>query len=188
MKTYEEFLSFLEEHLNHMTDFVPASNSDFYPVCFATARYLLSEPYRWEKLFAEWFKAPDVAKPSEKEMLDFFNNTKGMKLSFHKELKTNDLETLYKAYELLFPICVTKHEFLTSVFRKDIEARRFKTIFKQNVKTIDRVVDKINLMKEDKSFIQLMKTFTTDLSGFSLTLINNKNLLDQVVTKIMAAG
>jgi hypothetical protein len=186
MKTYEEFLSFLEEHLNHMTDFVPASSKDFYPVCFATARFLLSEPYRWEKLINDWPKTPEVPKPSESELLDFYNNTKGMKLSFRKELKTNDLETLYKAYQLLFPICVSKDEFLTSVFRKDIGARRYKTIFRKSEKTIARVVEKINLMKKDQSFIHLMQSFTADLSGFSLTLINNKNLLDQVVTKMMA--
>jgi hypothetical protein len=77
---------------------------------------------------------------------------------------------------------------LTSVFRQDIASKRYKTIFKQSEKKIARVIEKINLMKENKSFIQLMQQFTTDLSGFSLTLINNKNLLDQVVTKMISAN
>ncbi|MCP5046140.1 MAG: hypothetical protein GY940_03145 [bacterium] len=188
MKTYEEFLVFLEEHLNHMTDFVPATSSDFHPVCFATARFLLSEPYRWETLMIDWPKLPQVEKPAESQLLDFFKSTKGMPLSFRKELKEKNLDTLYKAYNLLYPICVTKDEFLTSVFRDDISARRYKKIFKQSEKKLDRVTGTINVMKKDKSFIQLMQQFTKDLSGFSLTLINNNKLLDQVVKKMMGAA
>jgi hypothetical protein len=186
MKTYEEFLDFLQEHLNHMTDFVPAANSEFHPVCFATARFLLSEPYRWETLISDWPKISEVPKPSETELLDFFKTTKGMALSFRKELAANDLDTLHKAYTLLYPICVTKDEFLTSVFRMHIQARRFKRIFKEGEKTLAVVQERINTMKSNASFIRLMQKFTKDLSGFSLTLINNKKLLDQAVLKLMA--
>ncbi len=187
MKTYEEFLVFLEEHLKHMTDFVPASQRIFYPVCFATAWFLLSEPYRWEALIPDWPKLPVVPKPSEKELLDFFKTTKGMVLSFKKELATNDLDTLYKAYDLLYPICITKDDFLNSVFRLDIQARRFKQIFRESETTLAKVLERITTMKSDPSFIRLMQKFTKDLSGYSLTLINNKKLLDQVVLKLMAA-
>jgi hypothetical protein len=188
MKTYEEFLVFLEEHLNHMTDFVPASSKDFYPVCFATARFLLSEPYRWEQMFDEWPKQPEVERPAENELLQFYKTTKGLPLSFRKELKAGDLDTLFDAYTLIHPIIVTKDEFLTSVFREDIRHRRYKKVYKQSKSKIKRVIGKIQLMKKDKNFIGLMQQFTKDLSGFSLTLINNRKLLDQVVTKMTSEG
>lgn len=185
MKTYEEFLDFLEEHLKHMIDYVPVSSPQFHPVCFATARFLLSEPYRWETLLPDWPKIPVVTKPSETQLLQFFNSTKGMLLSFRKELAGNDLDTLYKAYTILYPICVTKDDFLTSVFRLDIQARRYKKIFKEGDKVLASVIEKINLIKSNTSFIHLMQKFTRDLSGFSLTLINNKKLLDQAVSKLI---
>lgn len=187
MKTYEEFIVFLEEHLNHMTDFVPASSKDFYPVCYATARFLLSEPYRWEQLFDDWPKMPEVEKPGQDELLGFYKSTKGLPPSFRKELKENDLETMYDAYNLLHPIIVTKDEFLTSVFREDIKHKRYKKIYRRGKGKIKRITKTIDKMKKDKKFIGLMQQFTKDLSGFSLTLINNRNLLDQVVIK-MAGG
>lgn len=184
MKTYEEFLVFLEEHLSHMTDFVPASSKDFYPVCYAAARFLLSEPYRWEQLFEDWPKLPVVEKPGQDALLDFYKTTPGLPLSFRKELKENDLETMYDAYNLLYPIIVTKDEFLTSVFREDLKHRRFKKIYRQSKGKIKRVTKTIDKMKKDQNFISLMKQFTKDLSGFSLTLINNRKLLDQVITNM----
>jgi len=187
MKTYEEFLEFLETHLNHMSDFVPVDSKDFHAVCYATASFLLAEPYRWEKLLPEWPKLPQVEKPEESELLEFFEK-KGMSVSFGKELKANDLDTLYNAYDLLFPCLVLKDDFLTAVFREDLPRRRYKKIFKQSNRKIERVVNTINSLKIRDEFIALMKQFTADLEGFSLTLINNKRLLDQVVQKFIAGG
>jgi hypothetical protein len=184
MKTYEDFLEFLEVHLKHITDFIPGSDRDFRPLCFSVARFLLEEPYRWEKLVADWPQLPTVEKPSRDELLEFYKTNKGLPLSFRKEIKTNDYDTLYKAYELLHPILITKHEFLTGIFREDIAARRFKKIFKESEKKIKRIEEKANLLKNQQSFIELMRKFTKDLSGFSLTLINNKKLLDQAVDKL----
>lgn len=184
MKTYEEFLVFLDDHLKSMSDFIPVTDKDFHAVCLATGRFLLSEPYRWETLMEKWFQAPEVEKPGKDELLDFFKKRKGMPLSFRKELLAGDLDTLYKAYELLFPILVTKDEFLSSIFRDDIKARRYKKVFRQNERKIKRVRDFVNTMKENADFLELMRKFTKDLEGFSLTLINNKNLLDQAIKKI----
>jgi len=184
MKTYEDFLVFLEEHLNHITDFIEPTDKDFFSVCTATARFLLSEPYRWRDLMKNWPQIPTVEKPSESQLIDFFTTTKGLKLSFRKELKENNLGMMYDAYTLLFPTLVLKDEFLSSVFRQDLQARRYKKIFLQHQKKITRVMEFINRMKEDDNFLELMETFTADLSGFSLTIINNKKLLDQVVNKL----
>lgn len=185
MKTYEEFVEFLEEHLSHMTDFVAVTETDFHPVCFATARFLLDEPYNWEKKIIDWPSVPKPPKPTEEEMLNFFTTTKGMKLSFRKELKENNLDALYKAYDLLFPSLVTKDEFLTSIFRDDLKRRRYKKVFKASNRKIKQVKEHIGVLKKEESFIALMRQFTKDLSGFSLTLINNRNLLEQAIQNIM---
>jgi hypothetical protein len=79
---------------------------------------------------------------------------------------------------------VTKDEFLTSIFREDIINRRFKKIFRNSKTRINRITEKINKLKKNNEVVQLMKRFTKDLSGFSLTLINNKKLLDQAVVKL----
>jgi len=184
MKTYEDFLVFLEEHLNHITDFIPNSDKHFRPVCFAVARFLLSEPYRWKSLFSQWPSLPTPPQPSQDQLLEFFNTQKGLNISFKKELTENNLDALYKAYNLLYPILITKHEFLNSIFRPDIRARRFKKIVKESEAKIKRVIEFITLMKHNDNFIQLMEKFTNDLSGFSLTVIDNKKLLDQVVEKL----
>ncbi|MCP5108279.1 MAG: hypothetical protein GY950_33140 [bacterium] len=184
MKTYEEFLVFLDDHLKSMSDFIPVTDKDFHAICTATARFLLSEPFRWEKLLPDWPKEPEVPKPGEKEMLEFFKTNKGMPLSFRKELMANDLDTLYKAYYLFFAILVLKDEFLVSVFRDDVRARRYKKVFKQSERKLTRIEDFINEMKSNENFLSLMRKFTKDLEGFSLTLINNKNLLDQAIKKI----
>lgn len=184
MKTYEEFLVFLDDHLKSMSDFIAVTDRDFHAVCFTTGRFLLSEPYRWETLMNNWFQAPEVEKPGKEELLAFFNERKGMSRSFRKELMANDLETLYKAYDLLFPLLVTKDEFLTSIFRDDIKAQRYKKVFRQSKRKIKRVGDFVNKMKTNGDFLELMRKFTKDLEGFSLTLINNKNLLDQAIKKI----
>lgn len=184
MKTYEDFLVFLEEHLNHIRDFIPASDKDFRSVCFAVARFLLEEPYRWETLAKDWPKLPQVEKPGEDELVEFYRSRKGLPLSFRKELVANDIDTLYKAYELMQPIFVTKDDFVTSMFRDDIKRRRYKRIFKQSTKKIPRVIEKINRLKNEQSMLELMRKFTADLAGFSLTLINNKKLLDQAVDKL----
>lgn len=184
MKTYEEFLVFLDDHLKSMSDFIPVKDKDFHAVCFTLGRFLLSEPYRWEELLNDWPKMPQVVKPGEKELLEFFNTHKGMKLSFRKELKNNDIDALYKAYDWLFPMLVTKDDFLSSVFRDDIKARRFKKVLRQAEKKVKRVTEFVDVYKKDAKFLELMRQFTTDLSGFSLTLINNKNLLDQAIKKI----
>lgn len=184
MKTYEEFLVFLDDHLKSMSDFVPMKDKNFHAICFATGRFLLSEPYRWETLIEEWFEAPEVAKPGKEEMLEFYKNTKGLPLSFRKELETGDLDTLYKAYEILFPIIVLKNEFLSSIFREDIRARRFKLVFRQHKRRIKKVKEFVDGVKNNKEFLELMRKFTKDLEGFSLTLINNKKLLDQAIKKI----
>ncbi len=188
MKTYEEFVEFLEEHLNHMTDFLAVSDKDFHPVCFATARFLLDEPYNWEKKMAQWPTVPQTPKPSQEELLNFFNTTKGMKVSFRKELKENNMEVLYNAYQLLFPSLVVKDEFLTSIFRDDLKHRRYKKVFKQSTKKIPRVIKHINGLKTEESFIALMRQFTKDLSGFSLTLINNRKLLEQAIDNLIKRG
>ena len=185
MKTYEDFLVFLEEHLNHMSDFIPVSDRDFHPVCFAIARFLLAEPYRWENLLATWPQLPGVAKPLETELINFFKNQKGLPHSFRKELAEHNLETLYQAYNLLYPALIVKDDFLRSVFREDLLARKYKTLFRESDKKIKRVTEKINQLKNNTDFHPLMQRFTKDLSGFSLTLINNWKLLDQAVGKLM---
>ena len=187
MKTYEDFLVFLEQHLDHMSDFIPVSDRDFHPVCYAIARFLLTEPYRWEQLKEQWPQVPEVQKPSESELIDFFKTSKGLPLSYRKELMENDLETLYKAYDLMYPIIVSKDEFLRSIFREDIRKRRYKKIFRESDSKINRVTQKINQMKNNDDFQPLMQRFTRDLSGFSLTLINNRKLLDQIVQELMNA-
>lgn len=184
MKTYEDFLVFLEEHLNHIRDFIPASDKDFRSVCYAIARFLLSEPYRWETLAEEWPRLPGVEKPEEEELVQFYRSRKGLPLSFGKELKANDIDTLYKAYDLMQPIFIGKDDFITAIFRDDIKRRRYKRIFKQSTKKIPRVIDKINRLKRQESMQELMRKFAKDLAGFSLTLINNKKLLDQAVDKL----
>ncbi|MCP4219287.1 MAG: hypothetical protein GY765_31930 [bacterium] len=184
MKTYEDFLVFLDDHLKSMTDFIPASHNDFHAICYATARLLLAEPYRWEKLIDQWMEKPGVEKPEQEQLLEFYATTKGLPLSFRKELKADDYETLHRGYELLFPLIVQKHEFLHSIFRDDVRARRFKKVFKESEKKIERVRDFISEKIKEESFLGLMKKFTKDLEGFSLTLINNLNLLDQAIKKI----
>lgn len=188
MKTYEDFLLFLEKHLKQMATLVPVTDQDFYPFCTAVSRFLLSEPYRWEKLIEEWPILPEVAKPSQDELLNFFNQTKRLPISFKKELMENDYETLYLAYNLMQPILIRKDEFLTSIFREDIQHHRYKKIFGQSQSKIKRITKTINQMKKNQDFIKLAKQFTTDLSGFSLTLINNQNLLEQALKKMMEDG
>lgn len=183
MKTYEEFLVFLDDHLKSMSDFIAVTDKDFHAICYTTGRFLLSEPYRWETLLEKWFQRPEVEKPGKDELLDFFKR-KGMPLSFRKELSGNDMDTLYEAYDLLFPILVTKDEFLSSVFRDDIKARRYKKVFRQSKRKLKRVQDFVAANKTNDDFLELMRKFTKDLEGFSLTLINNKNLLDQAIKKI----
>ncbi len=185
MKTYEEFLVFLDDHLRSMTNFIPATHKDFHSICYATGRFLLSEPYRWEQLLANWPVTPeDPPKISNEELRDYFTKTKGMPLSFRKELKENDYQKLQTAYNFLFHLLIGKDEFLTAVFRDEIVARRFKRILKQKDKKLKRVLEFLNSMKGNEAFLELMRKFTKDLSGFSLTLINNKHLLDQAIKKI----
>jgi hypothetical protein len=184
MKTYEDFLVFLDDHLKSMTDFIDASHRDFHAICAATGRFLLSEPYRWEKLLENWPEMPKVPKPNENELLEFFKTKKGLSLSFRKELKENDLDTLYKAYDLLYAMLVIKDDFLTAVFGEDIKRRRYKKIFRQSGAKIKRIKDFINPRKTDENFLNLMRKFTKDLEGFSLTLINNRNLLHKAIKKI----
>ncbi|MCP4152904.1 MAG: hypothetical protein GY757_34545 [bacterium] len=185
MKTYEDFLLFLDDHLKSMTDFIPASDKDFHAICITTGRLLLSEPYRWEKLLDEWMTLPEVTVPGNDELLEFFTSKKGFKLSFRKELLAKDYETMGNAYKIIYPLLVIKHEFLSSIFRDDIKARRFKQIYKESGKKIIRVRNFItSRVKDDVKFLELMQKFTKDLEGFSLTLINNKNLLDQAIKKI----
>jgi hypothetical protein len=184
MKTYEDFLIFLEQHLNHLSDFIPVNDRDFHAVCFALARFLLSEPYRWEQILETWPQLPKVSAPSKDELYDFFKSNKGLPLSFRKELKEDNREKLSKAYDLLYPIVISKDEFLSSIFREDFLARRYKKIFREGERKISRVLEKINRLKTNKEVVQLMHRFTKDLSGFSLTLINNKRLLDQTVRKL----
>lgn len=184
MKTYEEFLVFLDDHLKSMSDFIPMKDKNFHAICFATGRFLLSEPYRWESLMGKWFEAPKVAEPGKEELLEFFKNTKGLPLSFRKELETEDWDTLYKGYEILYPILVLKNEFLSSIFREDIRFRRFKKVFRQHKRKIKKVKEFVDKVKGNKEFLELMRKFTKDLEGYSLTLINNKKLLDQAIKKI----
>jgi len=184
MKTYEDFLVFLEDHLTQMSDFIPVTDRDYHPVCYSIARFLLSESYRWEKLLDTWPQIPEVTQPSEEELLDFFKTNKGLPFSFRKELTEKKFDTLYKAYSLLYPMLITKDEFLRSVFREDLLARRYKKIFRESDKKIKRVMEKINNLKNNKEFQPLMQRFTKDLSGFSLTLINNWKLLDKTVEKL----
>lgn len=184
MKSYEDFLVFLEEHLYHISDFISPTDKDFFSVCTATARFLLSEPYRWHDLIKTWPNLPQIEPPTQEQVLEFLNSTKGLKASFRKELENNDRESLKEAYNLLFPILVLKDDFLASVYRKEIQSRRFKTIFRESKKKIPRVIKYIDRMKNDENFLQLMEKFTRDLSGFSLTIINNRKLLDQVVNKL----
>lgn len=183
MKTYEEFLEFLNEHLKNMSDFIPVSDPDFHSVCFATGRFLLTEPYRWEEKLKNWPVIPKTEKPEEKQLLDFFQ-VSGLRKSFNKELNENNQEILHKAYELFFPIIISKDEFMISLFRDDLKARRYKKIFRSAGQKIDRVTDFINRHKTNSQFLELMRKFTHDLSGFSLTLINNKKLLDQAIDTI----
>lgn len=185
MKTYEEFLTFLEDHLKQLTDFIPITDQDFHPVCFAVARFLLTEPYRWEKLIEAWPNLPEVPKPSKEELIEFFKSQKGLPLSFRKEIKEDNLEVLNEAYQLLYPILVLKDEFLLSIFRTDVIARRFKKVFRESNGKINRIIKKINHFKLNENFLPLVRQFTQDLSGFSLTLINNRKLLDQTVQKFM---
>ncbi len=185
MKTYEDFLAFLEAYLNPLSDFIPVTDEDYYPICFALGRFLLSEPYRWEQFKEQWPKLPEAPKPSKSELIDFFKTNKGLPLSFRKELMENNHEVLYKAYDLLYPIMVSKDEFLTSIFRIDIRSRRFKKLFRESDTKIKRIIAKINDLKKRPGFHQFMQRFTQDLCGFSITLINNKKLLDQVVKKLM---
>jgi hypothetical protein len=184
MKTYEEFLVFLDDHLKCMSDFISVKDKNFHAICFATGRFLLSEPYRWETLMEKWFESPEVVKPEKEEMLAFFKNTKGLPFSFRKELETGDMDTLYMAYDILFPILVLKNEFLSSIFREDIRAWRFKKVFRQHKRKIKKVKEFIDGVKNNNEFLDLMRKFTRDLEGYSLTLINNKKLLDQAIKKI----
>jgi hypothetical protein len=181
MKTYEDFLKFLEDHLKPFTQFVPTSDIDFHAICTAIGRFMLSEPYRWETLLSNWPQTPKVPKPSEKELLDFFTNNKGLPVSFRKELKEKNYTALYKAYDLIYSILILKNEFLASIFREEIRSRKYKKIFKESEQKIKRINAKIDSFKTNQSFLQLIKKFTAELAGFSLTLINNKKLLDQVV-------
>ncbi len=184
MKTYEDFLAFLNEHLKSMTDFVAATDKDFHPICFATGRFLLQEPYRWEKLMDQWLEAPQVETPDDNQCLEFYQLNKRLANSFRKELKGDDLDTLHKAYRLFYPILVLKSEFVSSIFREDILAHRYKKVFRESKAKVDRIKAFITEKKEDKAFLELMRKFTKDLEGFSLTLINNKKLLDQAIKKI----
>lgn len=187
MKTYEDFLVFLDDHLKSMTDFIPARHRDFHAVCAATGRFLLSEPYRWEKLLPEWPKEPEVERPGKDEMLAFFKEHKGLTVSFRKELAAGDMEALGKAYDLMFSILVLKDELLTSVFREDIKRRRYKRIYRMSTTRLKRVEAFIDKNKGNEAFLDLMRKFTRDLEGFSLTLINNRNLLHQAIDKIQQA-
>lgn len=184
MKTYEEFLEFLDDHLKSMSDFIPVMDRDYHAVCFATARFLLTEPYRWETLLEKWPETPEVPKPDKKELVQFFKTKKGLPLSFRKELVDKNYDTLYIAYDLLYAILVLKDEFLTSIFRNDARARRFKKVFRESDAKIKRIKDFLQRVKKNNDFLELMRKFTKDLSGFSLTLINNKKLLDQAIKKL----
>lgn len=184
MRTYEDFLLFLEEHLKSIKEFIPTSDKDFHPICFALARFLLSEPYRWTALMENWPTLPEVQQPEKNAVLEFFQAHKGLPLSFRKELQEDDYATLEAAYKFLFPILITKDEFLTAIFRQDIHSRRYKKIFKEREKKIARIIEKLNSFKRNPSFIELMTKFTSDLAGFSLTLINNKKLTDKVVDSL----
>ncbi len=184
MKTYEDFLKFLEDHLKPFTQFVPASDIDFHAICTAIARFLLSEPYRWEILLNNWPQTPKIPKPSEKELNDFFMKNKGFPVSFRKEIKERNYTVLYQAYDLMYSILILKDEFLTSIFREEILSRKYKKIFKESKPKIKRITAKIDSFKTNKPFLQLITKFTAELAGFSLTVINNKKLLDQVVDKL----
>ncbi len=184
MRTYEDFLNFLEEHLQQVSDFIATSDEDFRAVCSAVARFLLSEPFRWESLIDHWPKLPQPTKPSQNELIEFFKNNKGLPLSFKKELDQDDFDCLFQAYNLMYPIFILKDDFYTSIFRNEIRARKYKKIFKESGIIIPRIIEKISRLKKEKSFIDLVRKFTSDLSGFSITLINNKKLLDQVVDKL----
>ncbi len=185
MKTYEEFLDFLKEHLEEFIDIFPKEDEDFFPLTFAFARFLLLEPYRWKELIKEWPKVNFAEENDEEKIINFFNKTKGMKLSFRKELLNNDIEILKKAYSLFYPIIELRDDFLNSIFRLDLKSRRYKKIFKHSDELIKRIVKKINELKNNKKIISLIEKFTGDLSGFSLTLINNKNLLEQAIKDMM---
>jgi len=184
MKTYEDFLVFLEDHLKSLHDFIPVADEDFHPVCFAVARFLLSEPYRWEKLLDKWPHVPHVKKPEKKELIDFFETHKGLPRSFAKELKEENFDVLHKAHALMYLIFVQKDDFISSIFREDARARKYKKIFNESEKKIKRITEKINGFKHNPEFHKLIKKFTSELAGFSLTLINNNKLLDQTVDKL----
>ncbi len=183
MKTYEDFLRFLKEHIRVFGRFVPGTDPDSIPFIQSVCRFLLSEPYRFQTLLEDWPSVTVPEKPDRTVLLAFFKEHKGLPLSFRKELQAGDETALRTAYRALFPVLVRKEEFCCSVFREEIKKRKFKTVARQFDERTDRIRKKVGGLKKNPDFIQALTAFTKDLQGFSLTLIQNKNLLDQAISE-----
>jgi hypothetical protein len=184
MKTYEDFLQFLKSHIREFSRFVPVGDEDFHSFMYALCRFLLSEPYRFQTLLPDWPQIAIPEKPSDDALLGFFKEHKGLPRSFAKELKAGDLTTLRQAYAILFPICVQKDDFTSAIFRKESKSRKYKAIVAAFPSRFGRLQKRFAGLKKDPNFLRVIEAFTKDLTGFSLTLIQNRNLLDQAVAEV----
>lgn len=186
MKTYEDFLLFLRSHLGGFRKHFAGEEPDAYHLLFAVARFLLSEPYRWQSLLTEWPHPVHADQRSDDEVRQFFQQHKGLPASFRKELQNDDLAALHRAYAVLFPMLTLKDEFSSAIFREEVRSRRYKAICREYPLRSQRVARKLKHLTQNHDFRRQMESFTKDLHGFSLTLIQNKNLLDQAVRETLA--
>jgi hypothetical protein len=184
MKTYQEFLDYLKVFLKDFSTCLPVRDPDYAAIAFALARFLIADQYRWHAKLAAWPELPTVALPSDKEVVTFFSQHKGLPLSFRQELAARRMGPLRQAYAVLFPMLVLKHDFVAAIFRADLKARRFKAILRGYEARLGVISAKIAGLKRTPEFNAVCKRFTDHLVGYSLTLLQNKKLLDEALEAI----
>jgi len=181
VKTYEEFLEYLTTRLRQASPLLSPNDDDFYPAAFTLLRFLLAEPYRWESRLADWPAPPRRPEVPESELLSFFSSHKGLLVSFGAEWRQRNLPPLRAAHAVLFPLLIEKDDLATALYWDGGRSRRFKQVVRDLPERAARVREKLTVLTRDPRFFPFAGEFVAGLKGFSLTLLQNRLLLDQAI-------
>ena len=164
-KTIKDGVRLLEKYL-------PQKTYLYFPLLSAAIIWALRRSNEWKKkIFAweVWIDPEPVKEKPDRFVINFFENHPSLSKVYADELEKDDMRSLRKAFDCLYPVVGLEDPFLSALFQKELRAKKYRRIVKDfgtKVKLakedIDSVKDKSKLLRSLRAFAEEMVSFGKD--------------------------
>lgn len=177
----------VEGGIRILSEFLPQKTYLYFPLLNAAFVWAVRRVDQWKEKILSWKVWLDphrIETKSDEFILHFFESVPSLREIYKEDIHKKNWKILRDAFDRLYPILGLEDPFLSALFYKELEEKKYTEIVKEFDRKVTQAEMDIEAVEDSSGLLQGLKAFADEISSLGLELVPQDKVQKAIVDLI----